>query len=381
MSKATLILFTLLEVIYPRLAKSKPRPSEKRVFQIALVFDLSGKREPALDVVKGIEAAATKLNEAKDIEVEIKKYNSSSDAEGTRLAILQVIKDAPDIVIAEIDSSKAVIAAELLEREGRVMITPYATSPKVTEGRKYIFRTCFDDRFQGQRLATFAKDKLKATSAVIFYDGGELYSQTLAHAFRAAFEQSGGRVVQEKKILTSAVSFKDELDLATTAKADVIFLPVYEQTAARFINESVLRSGGTFTFLGGDGWGATKAFKDIVFRPDTSITGYWVSHYSGDFAKKSLKQVDDSFKRTVGVGLNASSAIGYDSMMIAAKALRRSGQTNPTQKQIAENLRTMSAYSGLTGSIHFGGKQDPEKSLHIRKIDRDKMGFETEVAP
>lgn len=381
MPKTSLIVVISAILFGAGFANGESKAHKKRILRVALIFDLSGRREPALDVVKGIEGATEVLNASGDVEVILKKYNSGSDAAGTRLATLQVLKDTPDLVIAEIDSSKAVIAAQMLEQGKRVMITPYATSPAVTEGSKFVFRTCFDDRFQGQRLAGFAMDRLKAKTAAIFSDGGELYSQTLAKAFRSAFEAAGGRIVRDEKILPSSVSFKEQLDAANMSHADLIFLPVYEQTAARFINESIQRADARYTFLGGDGWGATRPFKDVVFRPTTTVSGYWVSHYSGDFADSHLKMVDVQFKKFAGVNLNASSAIGYDTMMIAAKALSTVSSDKISQTDLANALRAMPAYAGLTGTIHYHGNQDPEKSLFIRKINRDKMGFETELKP
>jgi len=114
-----------------------------RQFRVGLVFDLSGHRDAAKNVVKGIEYAASMLK-SEGIELKLEKHNSQEDALGTRKAMLDVLNDPPDIVLAEVDSSKAVIAAEMAERAQRVMITPFATSPAVTLGRKYVFRTCCD---------------------------------------------------------------------------------------------------------------------------------------------------------------------------------------------------------------------------------------------
>lgn len=369
-----------LVLMWP-VAGTAAAPKKKRTVRVGLVFDLTGKREPALDVVKGIELAATMLNDSTDMQIELTKYNSGADGAGTRAAIQELLTNPPDVVIGEIDSSKAAVAAAMLEEAKRVMITPYATSPVITQGRKYIFRACFADDFQGSQLAKFAKTHLGAKRAVIFSDGSQLYSQTLAGAFRQQFTKNGGLIVHEEKILSSSLSYKPQLDLAASAKADVVFLPVYEQTAARFINEGVLRGSDKLVFLGGDGWGASRTFKDIVFRTEAPIKAYWVSHYSGDFDDSALKGIAKTYKTKVGEDFNASSAIGYDTMMLVSRAISVGGAGPATQEKLANAFRQMPAYQGVTGTISFNGGQDPQKSLFIRKVDQEKMGFVAELRP
>lgn len=379
MPKTSLVLscLALIFVLVAEITKASP---EKRKFHVALVFDFSGKREPALDVVKGIEVAAAELNSSGKIEIILSRYNSGSDAIGTKEATLKASQSDADLIIAEIDSSKAAVAAEILESKQRVMITPYATSPVITKDRKYIFRTCFDDNFQGKQLAKFASKNLKAKTASIFFDGGSLYSQTLAESFLESFKASGGQVIRSEKISSASPSFKEQLSLASNDKADLVFIPIYEQAAARFISEGSSIPKARFTFLGGDGWGATQPFKDIVFRDFNHISGYWVSHYSGDFSKSNIKDVTLKFEKMFSTSLNASSAIGYDTLIIASKAFMASPNSK-SQSVLAENLRKLPPYKGLSGDIQFEGKQSPRKSLFIRKIDRNKMGYVTELRP
>lgn len=360
-------------------AAGKGSPAVSKKIRVALVFDLSGRREPAIDVVKGIDFAASELR-SQGVDLELVKFNSESDALGTSKAMIEALKDPADIILAEVDSSKAVVAAEMAEKAGRVMLTPYATSPAVTEGRSFVYRSCFSDSFQGAQLARFARESIKATTAAIYSDGGQLYSKTLAEAFRKSFTEAGGKILVDAKIVASTVSFKEQIEEVAAKKPDIVFLPVYEQTAARFINESVLRGVLSSTFLGGDGWGASRTFQDIVFRKDAVAKAFWVSHYSGDFSDKILAKVAQNYQKSTGESFNASSAIGYDALMVAAKAVKLAGKDR-SQQAIAKAFHIMPPYKGLSGTIHYGAAQDPKKSLFIRRIDNDKMGFVTELKP
>lgn len=61
--------------------------------------------------------------------------------------------------------------------------------------KEYAFRASFIDPFQGQVMAKFGMNTLKAKNAAIVYDISNDYSKGLAETFKAAWEQGGGKVV------------------------------------------------------------------------------------------------------------------------------------------------------------------------------------------
>ena len=55
---------------------------------------------------------------------------------------------------------------------GVPLVTAWATNPLVTQGRAYIFRTCFSDPFQGGAAANFAVNNLQARTAAVLSGRG-----------------------------------------------------------------------------------------------------------------------------------------------------------------------------------------------------------------
>ncbi len=355
-------------------AMATPKVSAK----VALVFDLTGKRKPALDVVRGIEQAAEELKK-NGIELTLTQHNSQNDADGTRVAMAEALKSSPDIIIAEIDSSKAFVAAEIAEQAKRVMITPYATSPLVTKDKKYVFRACFSDNFQGKQLANFAKRELKAKKAAVIMDASQLYSKTLGEAFKESFPSGDTQIVFEEKILPSQSSFKDQIKKIEELAVDVVFLPTYDETAARFINESIQLGVTKPTFLGGDGWGATPTFTELVAKKDTGHA-FWVSHYSRDFKNPQISKVAKVFEKKYDKNFTDSAAIGYDTAMIAAQILASAGK-NKSQDNLLNEFHKAKPYKGLTGTIHYGPQQDPKKSLFVLGMKSGATTLIQEIKP
>ena len=66
----------------------------------------------------------------------------------------------------------AIPAAQVAEEAKVPMITPWSTNPLTTAGKKWVFRACFTDAFEGHVLARFATGYLHASKAAVLYDPG-----------------------------------------------------------------------------------------------------------------------------------------------------------------------------------------------------------------
>ena len=273
-------LFTLVFVGFnPSVTLAENAKQKRMSASVALVFDLSGAREAATDVIKGVEIATQELA-TQVLDLKLIKYDSRGTAVDVRKAMEKALHGQHDFIIAEVDSSKAYIAGEVAENAKRVMLTPYATSPRVTEGRKYVFRACFDDNFQGLKLAQFAFSNLNSKTAAIVSDAGELYSQALANRFMESFEKSGGKILFNEKILSDSGRIEEVFESALKLQPNVVFLPVYETFAARVVGAAIKKQDQGINFLGGDGWGSSNPFRDLVFSKGKETNAYWVTHFS-----------------------------------------------------------------------------------------------------
>ena len=73
-------------------------------------------------------------------------------------------------MLGEVASRRSLAAAPIAQRYKIPMITPSSTNERVTEVGDYIFRVCFIDPFQGEVLAKFAFNDLKARKVAILKD-------------------------------------------------------------------------------------------------------------------------------------------------------------------------------------------------------------------
>ena len=106
-------------------------------------------------------------------------------------------------------------------------VSPTATNPLVTQGKKYAFRACFIDPFQGEVAARFARNELKAQTAAVIIDQAQDYCVGLANYFEKEFVKLGGKIVSNTYIQTGDQDFSAQLSAVQATKPDIIYAPNY----------------------------------------------------------------------------------------------------------------------------------------------------------
>lgn len=351
--------------------------------KIALVFDFKGRWVEPKNIAAGLDLLVADRAKENRRPVEFLRFDSGDNAAGTQAAMKKAIEAAPDAIIAEVHSSKALVAAEMAEKAGIVMVTTLATAPAVTEGKKLVFRATFSDDFQGSQLGKYAYQTLGVKTAAIVADATQVYSTGLAKLFAESFTAAGGKIVADERILPTTPSFGPTIERFTKTRPELIFLPLYEQAGARFISEAARAGLTKAKYLGGDGLAANNALLDLVIKNKLELDAHWVSHYSGALDRAPLKDATERLAKLSGLNMDGSAAIGYDSGLIILTALDRMGwpKGRIDQTALARQIRDGKPIQGLGGTIAFDGKQDPRKSVFIRTIKDAAIAFEREILP
>jgi len=99
----------------------------------------------------GIQVAKEMFPTVLGKEVELVLVDSKGDKVEGANAVERLIKlEKVCAIIGEAISSVTMSGGAIAEQYGVPMISPTATNPLVTQGKKYLFRVCFIDPFQGQ---------------------------------------------------------------------------------------------------------------------------------------------------------------------------------------------------------------------------------------
>jgi len=204
------------------------------------------------------------------IKLAVDEANSSGGIDGKQIQ-LDVEDDesntqsVPDIVnhlvkehkvhalIAEPVSTRAMVAAPIAQQNQVVMLSPASVKPELTMQGDYIFRACFISSTEGDAIAKFAVDHLKAKSAAIILDDKNDYAVVLAGFFAESFKKRGGQIVSEQKYEANATDLSTQLNAIKTAAPDIVFAPGF-YTTAPVVAREVKEAGIKATLIGSDGW-------------------------------------------------------------------------------------------------------------------------------
>ncbi len=144
--------------------------------------------------------------------VELRLADTKSDKVEAANAVSRLIeKDKAIAIIGEMISGNTIAGADYAERHKIPMVSPTATNPIVTQGKKFIFRVCFIDTDQGRVAAKLALGQLGAKTAALIYDISQDYSVTLADVFKKEFIEAGGKIVSDTKFKSGDRDFTPQL--------------------------------------------------------------------------------------------------------------------------------------------------------------------------
>ena len=94
-------------------------------------------------------------------------------------------------LIGDITSKPTLAVAPLAEEAKIPMITPTGTQFDITQGKNFVFRTCYTDPFQGNILAQFVKENLKLKTVAIMSNNSDDYSKKITKTFKNKAKEIG----------------------------------------------------------------------------------------------------------------------------------------------------------------------------------------------
>jgi branched-chain amino acid transport system substrate-binding protein len=329
--------------------------------------------EGTILAVKEINAAGGVLGK----QLELKTEDDQSKAgEPANVVNKLISKDGVVAILGEVASSRSLEAAPICQQNGVPMISPASTNPKVTETGDHIFRVCFIDPFQGTVMANFATKTLNAKKVAVFTDVKSDYSKGLAKFFKEGIAKAGGQVVAELDFNGGDKDFKAQLTAIKTAGPDAVFIPAY-YTDVALICIQARQLGISIPFLGGDGWESPT----LIEIGKEAVEGHYFStHYSADAGTPKVQNFVESYKKEYqGKVPDAMAALGYDSAMFLADAIKRANSTEPGK--IREALAATKEFEGVTGKMAINAQRDAVKSAVILQVAGGKFKFVETVNP
>ncbi|MGT2666300.1 ABC transporter substrate-binding protein [Streptococcus rifensis] len=334
-------------------------------------FELSGNVASYGNTEKnGADLAVEEINAAggidgKKVEV-ISKDNKSETAESATVAT-SLVAEGAHVIIGPATSGASAAATANVTRGGVPMITPSGTQDNLvyaadgTTVNEFFFRATFVDSFQGDLLASYATDTLKAEKVVLYYDNSSDYAKGIADSFK---ENYTGEIVETLTFASGDKDYQAALTKIKDLDFDAIIMPgYYEETGA--IVKQARDLGIDAPIAGPDGFDS-PVFLEKAGTAATDV--HYLSGFSTEGSEKA-KKFYDAYVAKYGEEPSMFSALAYDSVYMAAEA----AQGASTSVDIKDNLAKLSDFEGVTGTMSVDENHNVVKSAYVISFTDGKV--------
>ena len=330
-------------------------------------------------VQNGVKLYVDQLNAAGGIngrKIDLISYDEEGDATKAITGYNSLLDSGVVAIVGDVTTGPCTAVVAEAFPDNTPMITASATATSITYNADTntvytnMFRSCFIDPFQGETMARFASEVLKAKTAAVLYDNGDTYSTGVYEYFISKAAEIGLTIVAEESYASGAVDFSGQLTNIAAKEPDVLFLPIYYNDVALVASQAA-DAGLKAKLLGVDGW---SSVLDSVTDPALVEGAYYCSGYSpadtGALVQQFLKDYAGAYN---GATPNMFDAQGYDAAWILCDAIakaEKSGKTYGSAEYKQAIIDAMKATNGdyVTGHVSYDAHNDPQKTAAIINI-------------
>lgn len=346
-------------------------------------------------VLNGAKMYIEEVNAAGGIngkQIEAVVYDQKGDSTEAITAFTRMVDEGITGLIGDVLTDNTIAVVGEANPINMPMITGSATAAAVTYNAETdtvysnVFRTCFIDPFQGEKMAQYASEVLKAKTAAVIFETGNNYAVGLKDAFVAKAATLGITIVATEGYATGDVDFKSQLTNIKSANPDVILCPNYYEDDALIVTQA-RAAGLTSTFLGGDGWATVSQYASAA---DLEGSVY-CSAYAED-ATDALKAFKTAYVAKYAATPSMFAALGYDAAVVMIDAIKTVEAANAAAKEAGNDDAVLTigsdAYKlamidaikntsavGITSAYAFDNHNNPIKDAVIIKLVEGKEVF------
>ena len=380
-SVALLLVMFSLATLAPSCSSTRNGAADHATMKIGFFGDLTGPTfNFGLSAKNGVLMAADEINQTGGInghQIDIVFEDDKGSPEHAAQSAANLIDRYKVVAIIGAGASGNSLAAAPKAQSARIpLIAPSSTNPAVTQAGDYIFRACFIDGFQGEVMAKFAVNTLKAKRAAIMLDFNSPYSRGLTDFFELSFAKLGGEIVGKQSYSQGDADFRGQLSAIKAANPDVIYIPGYYGDVA-IIAKQARQLGLTLPLLGADGWDAPELWE----LGGDALNGTYISnHYSADDPAETIQKFVKAYRQRYGnLTPDAHAALAYDALRFLAEAVQRAGTTEGGK--LRDALAETKDFQGVTGIISMDKDRNAVKPAVVLKLQDLKYVYQETIQP
>lgn len=305
--------------------------------------------------------------------------NKTDTTEGVSLQTR--LNDDPEVVATLGPNASGVVnaAKPVIESSAKPTVLPATTGDGLTlaangEAVANLFRTAYEDSYQGTAGAVYVYDTLGAMNTLLIVDNALDYSQGLADAFVTKYEELGGTVVATEAYSSGDTDFTALATKLLAYEYDAIYMPGY-YTETGLLVKAFRELGLTQPVVGADGY-ASDTFVELAGAENTYDVHY-TTHYDASLESEASVAFGEAYTEKFGKAPDTFAALGYDAISFLVDGIERAGSTDP--EAISQALSETVDFEGVTGTFSINDDHNPVKPAVMVTLDNGNVVNAQEV--
>jgi branched-chain amino acid transport system substrate-binding protein len=283
--------------------------------------------------------------------VVLKVEDDRQDPQRARRVVRGFIDQGATAIIGPMTSAMAVAVLPLINRRRVLMISPTASSNKLSGRDDFFFRVMSPNKSETDDLARYSFNRLGLRRVAAVYDlSNRAYSEEFFRNFKQAFVAAGGRVVTGITFTSGAgVDFTGLVRKMLSLSPDGVLL-VAGAVDAAMIAHQLKKQGSGLTVIS-SGWAMTA---DLIHNGGPAVEGLVFSQLINTNLKtERYLRFKKAFRDRFGRDPNFAAVHGYDSARVLIQAL----QKGPAAR-LKQTIVRIGRFPGVQGPFRIDGHGD-----------------------
>lgn len=308
------------------------------------------------NILRGVELAVERLNAAGPARFAM-RVPTAGTTSPVRLA--EQLRADPSVIAVvghpesgnTLETVPIYADAEHAGEDGVVLVSPTASSPRLSGISPWFFRVAPSDADAARHVAQWVLDTLKGRQAAVVYRN-DSYGRDWSTTFAEAFAKGGGRVETRDPYLTGVTEWDAYASLIALRAPDVVLFPGDAEDALNFLR--VLRAKGvTAAFVGGDG--TEGIVRDSIARGAYVASFFRAVRASSPEAQHFLGRFRDRFHQDP----DGFAALSYDAALVIGRTVNGGAGTRVALRAALERIGNgVPSVDGVVGRIAFQENHD-----------------------
>jgi branched-chain amino acid transport system substrate-binding protein len=313
------------------------------------------------------QMAADKLNSTGGIrgkKVELVVMDSKGDPKEAAL-IAQNFVQNKDIVaeVGDFSSTCCLAAAPIYERGGLVQLSPTSSHPDFAKSGQYMFGIVGTQDAEGPfNVKYIAQSYLKMKSVAIIYINND-WGVVTKDKFVTAAKKKKLKVTMEQPFFDGEKDYNATLTKLRQSKPDGIYIAAMYNEAS-LICRQINKMGWKVKMLA-----PSSVFSEKLLEiGGSAVEGLATNTFFAlNDPEPKVQEFIKEFNKRAKRDPNLHAACAYDSMMILANAIKKTGFD---RKAIRDALAKTKGYKGVTGTLTFTSAGDIVRKYKIMVVEK-----------